>query len=52
MSDYNDYFDELMNDKEKREVYFKEQKEKWSKPKYRPKLTKDQIEALKRLRII
>lgn len=52
MSDYDEYFNDLIKNKEKRDAHFKEQKEKWSKPKYCPNLTKDQIEALKRLRIL
>ena len=50
---YDAYFDELMNDKSKRDAHFKREKELWSKkPNQRKSLSKAQIESLKRLGVI
>ena len=52
---YDKYFDELMNNKEKREAYFKKEKEMWDKKPNRNikfKLTPGQIDSLIGLKII
>lgn len=53
--DYDKYFDELMNNKEKREAHFKAEKEIWDKKPNRNikfKYTPGQIDSLIGLKII